>query len=172
MTELQFHPLAEIFPLIDGQDFDDLVADIKARGLKEPISTFDGMIVDGRNRYRACNAAEVKLEPGDIGELDPGTDLVAYVISANLRRRHMDDEARARVAARLATYRRGDDQHTANAGPSQAKAAKLLNVSEARVERVAKVIKTGAPELVAAMESGEVTSSVAATVASLPAEKR
>lgn len=172
MTDLQFHPLAEIFPLIEGQEFDDLVADIKARGLREPISTFDGMIVDGRNRYRACRAAEVKLEAGDIGELDPGTDLVAFVISANLRRRHMTNEERAKAADRLATLPRGSNQHASIEAPSQAEAAKKFDVTRTAVQRVRKVRSAGAPELVTAFEKGDIRASVAATVASLPIEKQ
>ena len=169
MTDLPFHPLAEIFPLIEGQEFDDLVADIKARGLREPLSTFDGMIVDGRNRYRACKAAEVKLVPGDIGELDPSTDLIAFVISANLRRRHMDDDARAMVAARLATYKHGGDRSKSPiGGMSQAAAGAALNVRKRKVERAAKVIKTGSQGLVAAVDKREVSISAAAAVASLP----
>jgi DNA-binding transcriptional regulator YdaS (Cro superfamily) len=84
----------------------------------------------------------------------------------------MDDKARATVAAKLSTYKRGDNQHTAIAGTSQAKAAKLLNVSPAKVERVAKILKTGAPELVAAFEQGEVSISAGAAVASLPVEEQ
>jgi hypothetical protein len=78
-TKLQFDPQADIFPLTEGTEFDELVADIKAHGLRDPITIFEGKILDGRNRYRACLEAgiEVKTEPFE------GTraDARAFVIS-------------------------------------------------------------------------------------------
>jgi hypothetical protein len=56
---LEFHPLADVFPLIEGAEFDDLVADIGANGQREDIVLLDGKVLDGRNRYRACLAAGV-----------------------------------------------------------------------------------------------------------------
>jgi hypothetical protein len=99
--ELEFHPLADIFPLIEGVEFDELVADIKANGLHEPIVTYQGMILDGRNRYRACIAAgldpKIEIMAGDKWIDDPA----AYVISANIHRRHLTAEDKRKIIADL-----------------------------------------------------------------------
>ena len=59
MSDLPFHPLANLFPLIEGTAFDELASDIRSNGQREDIVTLDGMILDGRNRYRGCLAAGV-----------------------------------------------------------------------------------------------------------------
>jgi ParB-like chromosome segregation protein Spo0J len=120
------------------------------RTLHEPIVVYEDKVLDGRNRLRACTAAGV--EP--TFTVYTGDDPVAYVVSLNLRRRHLDESQRAMVAAKLATLQRGDNQHSPIGETSQAKAAELLNVGKRSVERAADVRAHGAPELVQAVERG------------------
>src|SRR5271163_491695 len=101
-SELQFHPLADIFPMLDSKALAELADDIAEQGQREPIIMLDGMILDGRNRYRACLMAGV--EP-TFGEFPDSGDPLAAVISANLRRRHLDESQRAMIAARLSNLK-------------------------------------------------------------------
>ena len=114
---LRHHPLADIFPLMEGAEFNELVADIKASGLHEPIILLDDLILDGRNRYRACVAAGVEPSYRPFTGEDPG----AFVISANIRRRHLNTEQKRAVIAKLleAHPKKSDRQiaETAKASP-------------------------------------------------------
>jgi ParB-like chromosome segregation protein Spo0J len=55
------HRFAEIFPLIEGDDFAELVADIQTHGLREPIVVFENKILDGRNRFRGARPRQQRL---------------------------------------------------------------------------------------------------------------
>jgi ParB-like chromosome segregation protein Spo0J len=173
--EFQFHPLADLFPLLEGREFDDLVADIKVNGLREPITLLGGRILDGRNRYRACHKAGVEVRHRDFHR----DDAAAFVVSMNLHRRHLNESQRAMVALKIASLKRGGDWRSEEAksanlrlDTSRAEAAKVLNVSERSIDSAAAVAKKGVPELVQAVEQGKVRLSRATKIAELPPAKQ
>lgn len=159
MTHKTTHPAAEIFPLMEGAEFAALVADIQEHGLREPIILHDGMILDGRNRYRACMqiGAAPKFQPWD----REGTP-EAFVVSMNLHRRHLNESQRGMIAAQLATAKRGANQHVGISTPSQKEAAELLNVSRDTVLAARIVQNEGTPEQVKAVEDGRAAVSTTA----------
>lgn len=124
---MEFHEIANIFPLIEGAEFADLVADIKAHGVREPIWLYEGKILDGRNRYRAAREAGVDCPSCEY----EGDDPLAYVVSLNLKRRHLNEAQRAWVAAKIATLSHGGDRVSEQAAnlpvATQAEAAAMLN---------------------------------------------
>jgi site-specific DNA-methyltransferase (adenine-specific) len=161
---MEFHEIANAFPLIDGSEFDELCRDISANGLLEPIWTYQGKILDGRNRYRACVQVGVNPKYREY----TGNNPLNFVISLNLKRRHLNESQRAVIAAKLANMTRGGirpgqntkTSQTANlqfeGEISQSTAAELLNVSPRLVAAV-KAVEREAPELVEKIERGEMT---------------
>jgi N6-adenosine-specific RNA methylase IME4 len=168
---LEAHKLADLFPLMEGADFDALREDIKDNGLIEPIVTLEGKILDGRNRYRACQEAGVAVRTI---MFDPAHgDPLQWVISKNLKRRHVDESQRSYVASKIETLKHGGDRKSdqdANWQVDRATASKMLRVSERSIARAAVVRDKATPELQAAVEQGHIAVSVAATAAALPIE--
>ncbi len=102
MSELEFHSAAEIFKLIAGKEYDDLLADIRTNGLRNPITLFEGKILDGRNRYRAC--LEAGIEPQFTlfnGTAQQASD---YGWSENNHRRHVTPSDRAAALELMRRY--------------------------------------------------------------------
>ncbi|MDR7006071.1 ParB/RepB/Spo0J family partition protein [Paraburkholderia strydomiana] len=94
---LELHPLCTLFPRLEGAEFEALKADIAANGQLQPVVLHDGMILDGGNRYRAC--VELGIEPV-IADMDLGDyDLLSYVLSVNLHRRHLTPGQHAAIVA-------------------------------------------------------------------------
>ena len=95
------HPLSAVFPPMTETEMDELRADIAAHGLRMPIVLYKRQILDGWQRYLAC--VETGVDPRY--ERFEGDAVAArdFVISANLKRRHLDASQRAMIAARLAT---------------------------------------------------------------------
>lgn len=108
----------------------------------------------------ACN--ELGIEPS-FREY-AGDDPAGFVVSLNLHRRHLDTSQRAMVAAKLATLPKGANQHSpiGESSKTQAEAAEMLNVGKRSVERARIVLDEGTPELIEAVEQGEIAVSAAA----------
>jgi hypothetical protein len=163
---LAFHPAADIFPLMrdaDPEGFKKLVFDIKEHGVQAPITLHhDGRVIDGRNRYIACQALGIEC-PRVNWEGEPGTE-IAYVLTKNVYRRHLSASQRSLIAARLATMRQGErtDLPQFCGRLSQAQVASLLNVSERSVSDAVKVLNEASPEILRAVETGEMSVSTAA----------
>jgi len=151
---MSFHPIADIFPLLEGQAFRDLCEDIAAHGQHEPIWLLDGLILDGRNRYRACVA--LGIEP-IVRTFDAQRDPLQFVLSLNLHRRHLDESQRAMVAARVANLGIGRPPVNAQIGASsvsQPDAAQLLNVGRTSLQRAKQVLDAGSDALTDAVQRG------------------
>lgn len=169
---LEVHPAAARFPLMPLKELEELADDIKRRGQDQPVTMFQGKVLDGRNRLRACAIANV--EPRLVEW--QGDSAVAFILAANVKRRHLDPSQRAMLAAellpmfeaeaherQLSTLKQGPDAPEAKPREpleervkAAVKAAKVANVGSRYVE-AAKVVKEHAPELADKVMSGEVT---------------
>ena len=170
MTELEFHEMASIFPLMSEGELAGLAEDIRRNGLKEAIWLYEGKILDGRNRYRACKMAEVEPQT----RVYTGDAAVDFVVSLNLRRRHLSQSQKAAVALEVLPWferqARKRQAHGATTwGKSLVEKIPQATLGKARDQAAAAVglnpryvsdckrIQRKAPELYEQIKSGEKT---------------
>ena len=156
----ELHPLCTLFPRLTGAEFGALRDDIKVNGLRQPIVLHGGMILDGGNRYRAC--LEAGIEP-TFSEFSGG-NLVSFVLSANLHRRHMSAGQQAAIVASAqdwakAQTRGGDrrsDQTAILPLETVSQRAAESGASE-RTQRMADKVAKADPALARQVAHGDVT---------------
>ena len=143
---MEYHPIASIFPLLEGQEFEDLKANIQRNGLIKSVTVFEGKILDGRNRYRACTELGINFETRKF----TGTALEAVerVWSLNRVRRHLNPSQAAIAEARR-------EQMYATYAP----------VREAAKERQREGGRTKVPQLIAEAPVNRETATIRASAA-------
>lgn len=182
------HPLAQIFPAMTSDEYAELRDSIGETGLQQPITVWQGQIIDGMHRYQAC--LEMQRE-AHFRFLEDSDDPVAYVISANINRRHLDASQRGIIGYKLSQWsKRGGRRELyprtgrKSAEPlfsdksgkpffNQKEAARLLNIDDKTIYRAGKIFSddgTAAPELRVAVESGGIKLTDAEKVIDEPPE--
>lgn len=163
-----------MFPLLEGVEFDCLVEDIRQHGVIEPVWLYEDRVLDGRNRVRACE--QLGVEPPTRVWSGDGSPL-AFVVSTNLKRRHLSESQRAVIAVQLlpefaAEAKERQRQHGGTApgkpkslsapvrevtgGKAAQVAADAAGVSPTYIEYAAK-LKAEAPGLFDLVRSGQKT---------------
>jgi len=82
---MEFHEIANIFPEMEKDEFGSLVESIRINGQREPILVYDGKILDGRNRFMACEKLGITPKYKEWNGPDPW----AMVWDINAERRHL-----------------------------------------------------------------------------------
>lgn len=188
----EVHPAALLMPL-DEDNIPGLADDIRANGLADDIELFDGKVIDGRRRLRACQLAGVAPRFKAVSPADP----VTYVLSKQ-NRRDLTPSQRAMIGARATKLRdelaaAAKERHaTAVARSNRARAdkpsvepvppmdtepaksrdaiGKLVGVSGRTIDFATKVVERGIPELAQAVDEGRMAVKTAAVLATEPEE--
>jgi hypothetical protein len=170
MTNRNFkiHPLAELFPMMPPDEFEKLKKDIQKNGQLEPIMLNDeGLVLDGRNRLRACNELGIEVRAKNFEVAMRGGPPITeadYIWSANVLRRHLTDDQRASLSLkwadgiRVAAKQRMKDGgkglvDSPNPIHTREAVAKKAGVSANKI-RQAETVAKRAPELLPKIESG------------------
>lgn len=176
---MEEHELSKLLSPLSKDEYNVLLESMRTFGFRKsnPITLYDGAILDGRHRYKA--ATELGIEPSYEtfeGTIQDAAKLVAF---NQMGRRNLNESQRALFASKIATMERGDNRFTTdrpanlqvytlptipNVGYgsealpkiSVPQAAEMMNVSE-RLVRTINAIERQAPELIERIERGEMT---------------
>jgi len=160
---------------MSADDFQNLKDSIAEIGVQNPITLFEGMVIDGWHRYTAANEV---LMPCPHVELAEGTDPRHFVLAQNKARRHVTQAQLAMATTAVYDWKPvGANQHAGSALSAEAPKTdrEMADVAGVGVRTIAqaKAVQTkAAPEVVEAVKRGEIGLPKAAAIAKLPKEEQ
>ena len=151
MTTYEAHELALVFPPMSEPEFAAFKEDIREQGQQEAIILYEGKILDGLHRYRACR--ELGREPRVVRFEGNPRAAAQFVLGRNFHRRHLTTSQRALIAAEMCKLRpRG------NTGTSPyltaAQASTLMGVGQDLVKDAKHLLRSGDQELLRSVRDG------------------
>lgn len=179
--KVPLHEVALLFPPMSDDEYVRLRDDILKNGQREPIWTFEGQVIDGRHRLRACN--ETGIQPV-FKEWDGNGSLIEFAFSQNFSRRHLTQNQRVLLAAKLRKKLAVEADERMKAGKaidpganlqqgrSAELAAEAMKVGSRTVASACRIVDYGISELIQAVEVGRLSISAAAVLAGEPPEKQ
>jgi len=166
------HPLSAAFPKMQADEYQALADSIGNIGVQNPITLFEGMVLDGWHRYTAANESGMDCPSVDLGDVDPRD----FVLAQNKARRNLS--ASQRAAAVTSVYQWAPahrEKKGAAAAPLSKTNAELAVIAGTGVRSIqlAKTVHTDAvPAVQELVKSGGVSAEVAVAVSKLPIKQQ
>lgn len=98
VAHLEVHPVCDALPKMADAEYEALVDSVRQSGLQDPIVFWDGKLIDGRHRLRACLEAKSKLKAVSLYDCSEA-QAMEWVLGRHLGRRNLDDTQRALLMA-------------------------------------------------------------------------
>jgi hypothetical protein len=165
------HPLSAAFPAMAADEFQALVDSVTNNGVINPITTYEGMVLDGWHRFNAANEAGVQCPMVELGDVDPQ----AFVIAQNKDRRHI---AQGQIALAVASVYQWKPAHREKVAPgatltkTNAELAEIAGTSERTIRQAKAVESKATPKVKEAVKAGEISVKRGAEIAKLPAKEQ
>lgn len=174
MSEYEIHEYCDIFPDLDDKAITEMASSIASEGQLDPIIRWGNIILDGKNRLRACKVAGVvpvfeswaPTKPADKQLADD--EAWAFCRAKNYNRRHLTTSQLSMIAGKELD-RRCANLHTET---TVQEIADKHGVSKRSVDSAKKVIANGSSDLQHAVTNGHVTVSDAASIVDQPKPKQ
>jgi transcriptional regulator with XRE-family HTH domain len=178
-----------LIPPLPAEEYAALEQSIVRDGCRDALVVWEGILVDGHNRYEICNRIRKPFRTVPLERVDSRDSAMAWMVDNQLARRNVNDYQRGELALKKEALLKAAAAEKQKKGVSQNEdlstdlskgsamntrrdLAKDAGVSEGTLAKVKKIKTSAAPELVEKVRSGEVKIDVAAQVASLPKEEQ
>lgn len=168
------HPLSAAFPAMGADDFQALKDSIENIGVQNPITLFEGMVIDGWHRYTAAMELGMSCPTVELGNVDPRD----FVLAQNKARRHVTQAQLGLAVTAVYAWRPAGNPALSQSGSAcpvgktNAELAQIAGVSERTIKQAKAIQTKAAPEVVEAVKRGEIGGEKAAAIAKLPKEEQ
>ena len=173
-----------VCPPLTKEERAELAASIKKDGLRQPILTWHGYIIDGHNRYEICEELCKSYTSEEVLGLNSRAEVVEWIIRNQFGRRNLTAMQRAELALKLKAVVAAEAKKRmlkgkkadptpklaeGEGGETRDELAKMANVSHGTLAKVEKIVTEAKPAVVEAVRKGEMSINAAyKTVAPTP----